>query len=105
MAKLKFSIPSPLDSATTYSKIQGFLKAENDFKKFDPSVQCTFEDSNKNCQVKGSQFTAGLKVQDGASGSTSSTIEVQVEIGMALSLFKGKIQEMLEKTVHKVLKS
>ncbi len=103
MAKLNFSIPSPLDSLTTYSKIQSFLKSENDFKKFDPSVECKFDDGQKNCNVKGSQFTADLKIKDGS--GNKSTIDVTVEIGLALALFKGKIQEMLEKTVHKVLKS
>ncbi len=103
MPKIKFNIPSPLDAATTYTKIQGFLKSENDFTKFDPSVQCTFQDSSKNCHVKGSQFTADLKINDGP--ASKSSIEVQVEIGLALTLFKGKIQEMLEKTVHKVLKT
>jgi hypothetical protein len=103
MPKINFTIPSPLDAPTTYSKIQGFLKSENDFTKFDPSVKCTFEDIKKNCHVKGSQFSADLKVSDGP--ASKSTIEVQVEIGFALTLFKGKIQEMLEKTVHKVLKT
>ncbi len=37
MAKLKFDFPTPLDSASTYTKVQNLLKGENDFKKFDPT--------------------------------------------------------------------
>lgn len=107
MAKLNFTIPSPLDQDATFEKIQKFLSKENDFKKFDPSVTCDFNANDKHCKIKGSQFTAELKVKDEgqAKSSDKSNIEINVEVGMALALFKGKIKEILEKTVHKVLKS
>ena len=103
MAKLNFTIPSPLDQGATFDKIQKFLSKENDFKKFDPSVTCEFNADNKHCKIKGSQFTAELKVKD--EFKDKANIEINVEVGMALALFKGKIKEILEKTVHKVLKS
>jgi hypothetical protein len=103
MAKLNFTIPSPLGGVATFEKIQKFLSKENDFKKFDPSVTCQFNADEKNCQIKGSQFTAELKVNEET--VEKSSIEISVEVGIALALFKGKIKEILEKTVHKVLKS
>ena len=107
MAKLNFTIPSPLDQGATFEKIQKFLSKENDFKKFDPSVTCYFNSNDKACKIKGSQFTAELKVNGDSTEKPSdkSNIEITVEVGMALALFKGKIKEILEKTVHKVLKS
>ena len=100
MPKFKFNIPAPADSATAYSKVQKLLKGENDFKKFDPKVSCTFDDDAKSCSVNGSQFKANLSVVE--KDKKSSTIDVEVELPLALSLFKGKIQEALEKNVKKI---
>ena len=102
MAKLNFTIPSPLDQDATYERIQKFLSSENDFKKFDDSVTCQFNPADKQCKIKGSQFSADLTVKN---DSSKAHVEINVEVGMALSLFKGKIKEILEKTVSKVLKS
>ena len=102
MAKLNFTIPSPLDQDATFEKIKTFLSSENDFKKFDSSVTCDFNPSDKQCKINGSQFNAELKVKG---DKDKAKVEINVEVGMALAFFKGKIQEVLEKTVHKVLKS
>lgn len=100
MPKFKFNIPAPTDSATAYSKVQKLLKGENDFKKFDPKVSCTFDDSTKSCYVTGGQFKASLAIEE--KDKSSSTINVEVEVPLALSLFKGKIKEALEKNVKKI---
>lgn len=102
MAKLNFTIPSPLDQDSTFEKIKNFLSSENDFKKFDSTVTCAFNPADKQCNINGSQFNAELKVKG---DKDKAKVEINVEIGMALSLFKSKIQEVLEKTVSKVLKS
>lgn len=102
MAKLNFTLPSPLDQDATYEKIKNFLSSENDFKKFDSSVTCDFNPTDKKCKINGSQFSAELKVKG---DKDKAQVEINVEVGMALALFKGKIQDVLEKTVNKVLKS
>ncbi len=101
MPKFKFELPAPLDSATTYDKIKKLLSGENDFKKFDPNVNCTFDESRHTCNVKGSQFNADLGVKSKA--DNSSTIEIEVELPFALSLFKNKIQETIEKNLKRIL--
>ncbi len=101
MAKLKFDLPAPLDSATTYSKIKKMLEGENDFKKFDPKVSCVFDDPSKKCQIKGSQFEAKMTIQN--KDAKSSVIAIEVEVPLALALFKGKIKEILEKNLKKIL--
>lgn len=101
MPKFNFELPAPLDSATTYSKIKNLLTGENDFKKFDPKVACTFDESSQTCNVKGSQFQAQLQVK--AKDSASSTVSINVEVPFALALFKGKIQEAIEKNLKRIL--
>lgn len=101
MAKLKFDLPTPLDSATAYSKVQNLLKGENDFKKYDPKVSFSFDEPSKKCRIKGSQFDAELCVQK--KDDKNSLIAIEVEVPMALALFKGKIKEILEKNLKKIL--
>jgi hypothetical protein len=101
MPKFKFELPAPSDSANTYSKIKNLLAGENDFKKFDPKVSCTFDESSQTCNIKGSQFKAHLQVKP--NDSASSKVIIEVEVPLALSLFKGKIQEAIEKNLKRIL--
>ena len=101
MPKFKFQLPAPLDSATAFSNIKNLLSGENDFKKFDPKASATFDETAKKCNVKGSQFSATLQVSD--DGPKSSHVAIEVEVPLALSFFKGKIQEALEKNLKKIL--
>jgi len=101
MPKFKFDLSAPLDSATAYGKIKKLLSGENDFKKFDPKVACDFDDPSKKCHIKGSQFKANLAVQ--SKDTSNSTIAIEVEVPLALSLFKGKIQEAIEKNLKRIL--
>jgi len=101
MPKFKFELPAPSDSATAYSKIKTLLNGENDFKKFDPNVSCTFDESTRSCNIKGQQFSADLKVKTG--DPKNSTVLVEVEVPFTLGLFKGKIQEAIEKNLKRIL--
>ena len=101
MPKFNFDLPAPIDSATAYTKIKTLLSGENDFKKFDPQVKCTFDESSKKCLVKGAQFSAELLVKE--KPDKSSLISIEIELPFTLSLFKGKIQEALEKNLKKIL--
>lgn len=101
MPKFKFELPAPQDSATTYNKIKTLLTGENDFKKYDPKVSCTFDESSQACNIKGSQFKADLLVK--AKDTKTSTVAIEVEVPFALSLFKGKIQEVIEKNLKRIL--
>lgn len=101
MAKLKFDLPAPLESAETYDRVKKFMTGENDFKKFDPKVSFNFDDSGKKCSIKGSQFQAELCVKN--KDAKTSEIAIEVEVPMALALFKGKIKDILEKNLKKIL--
>ena len=101
MPKFKFELPAPIDSATAFKKIRILLNSENEFKKFDPKIASTFDEASKTFNVTGSQFKAQLQVKD--QGEKSSQIAIEVDLPLALSLFKGKIQETLEKNLKKIL--
>ncbi len=101
MSKFKFEVPAPLNSASAYSKIKNLLSGENDFKKFDPKVSCTFDESNKAVKIDGSQFKAELTVND--KGQDSCGVAIEVEVPLALSFFKGKIQSTIENNIKKIL--
>ena len=101
MPKFNFELQAPIDSASAYSKIKNLLQSENDFKRFDPKVACTFDEAGKKCVIKGSQFNAELQVK--TQDATGSLIVIAVDLPLALSLFKGKIKEVLEKNLKKIL--
>ena len=102
MPKLKFDLPAPLDSATAYDRVKNLLSGDNDFKKLDPKVVCKFDDTKKCCSLAGSQFKADLQVSP-QKNSSGTVINIEVEIPFALMLFKGKIQEAIEKNLKKIL--
>ncbi len=100
MPKFNFDLPAPLDSQMTFDKIKVFLNSDNNFKKFDPKIACTFDESSKKCQINGSQFKALLHILP---SNDNSNIKIEVEVPLALALFKGKIQTEIEKAFKKVL--
>jgi len=99
MPKFDFEIPVSVDEKTAYEKIKNFLNGDNNFKKFDPKLACTFDDPQKHCHVKGSQFKANMGVKANA-GKTK--IHIEVDVPLALALFKGKIKEEIEKNMKRV---
>lgn len=100
MPKLNFEMPAPMNADQAFTKIQSFLQADNNFKKFDPKISATFDQAGKSCQIQGSQFKADLQIQP---KNESCLVKVNVEIPFALALFKGKIQDEIEKAFKKVL--
>lgn len=100
MPKFNFELPVPLDSEKAFTKIKGFLSGQNDFKKFDPNVTCTFDEATKSAKLSGSQFKANLTVKPTAE---TCKVDITVEVPLTLALFKGKIQETIEKNLKKIL--
>lgn len=100
MPKLNFEMPAPMNADQAFTKIQSYLQADNNFKKFDPKISATFDQASKSCQIQGSQFKADLLIQP---QNESCLVKVNVEIPFALALFKGKIQDEIEKAFKKVL--
>jgi carbon monoxide dehydrogenase subunit G len=105
MPKINFELPVPVDPKKAFEKMKTFLSSDNDFKKFDPKVTCTFDEAKQSCSIKGSQFTATITaIEIKKSEENKTNVEVQIDIPFALVLFKGKIQEIVEKNIKKVFK-
>jgi hypothetical protein len=100
MAKLKVEKTTSLNAEETYQKVKNFIQNDEGLRKLDQHYKCEFDDAGKICHAKGNQFTAQLSIKPEALGSK---VEVEVEIPFALSLFKGKIQEMLQHKLDKTL--
>lgn len=100
MPKLNFELPAPITTDEAYSKIKNFLNSDNAFKKMDSKLSTTFDESSKKCSLKGAQFSASLQVKP---KDDQCLVAIEVEIPFALTLFKGKIKEEVEKAFKKVL--
>lgn len=101
MPKINFDIPVPLESDVAFNKIKTFLNSENSFKKFDPNLACSFDEANQSCTLNGSQFKASLNLKKEA--PSQSKVMIEIELPFALSLFKNKIKDEIEKAFKKVL--
>lgn len=101
MPKYKVEHQAPIDSANAFEKIKTLLNGENDFRKFDPSVTFSFNETKKICQIMGNQYKADLQILE--KDSHSSKINIEIELSITLSIFKGKILEVLEKNLKQIL--
>ncbi len=102
MPKINFDMSIASDQKSAFKKIKKFMSSENDFKKFDPKVKCTFNDEDYSCQIEGTQFNAHIKTTE---EKTKTKVEVSIEIPIPLVLFKGKIKEIVEKNIKKIFKT
>lgn len=83
-----------------FTQVKGFFAGDNDIRRFDPKLQCTFDEKSHKCSVKGAQFSADINIQEHQKGAK---ILVQIEIPFLLTPLKGKIEETLKKNLSKVL--
>lgn len=83
-----------------FEKMKSFLSTQSDIKKFDPNLQITFDDAQKVCRLKGSQFSAEMNIQPSAKGSK---VAVNVDLSFLLTPFKGKVQDVMQNMLTKHL--
>lgn len=100
MPKFTIDHDSPIAAGEAFQKIKEFLGKEEGVRRFDPKVECHFDDTSHTCQIKGAQFKADLKVQNKGAGSQ---VSVTVDLPLMLMPFKGKVQETLLKQLSKYL--
>lgn len=99
MPKFTIEHNSSHSAKETFDKIKAFTSDE-ELRRFDPKMQCQFNDGAMNGSIKGSQFKAELNV---LAQGTGSKIEIVVDLPMLLAPFKGKVQETLQKKLSKYL--
>lgn len=83
-----------------YSKIKEFLANDQDIRRFDPKIQCSFDDGAKCANLKGSQFKADMAI---AASGAGSKVSVTVDLPLMLTPFKGKVTETLQRKLTKYL--
>ncbi len=98
----KFTIDhiSSHSAQDAYKKIKEFLSEDQDIRRFDPKLQCSFDDAAMSAGLRGSQFKADMAVLSAGAGSK---VEVTVDLPLMLTPFKGKVQDTLQRKLAKYL--
>lgn len=99
MPKISIEYPTSHGVTDTYAKLKNFFQTD-EIKKYDPKVECTFNDPSLSCDLKGSQFKGDFKVADTGSGSN---VKINIDLPFLLTPLKGVIQESLMKMLKKHL--
>lgn len=99
MPKFKVESTTELDAEESFKRVKKFLSEDQDLRRLNTGFQCSFEDAEKKAKASGSQFTAHLSV----TSHSPTKIIVDVEIPLLLTPFKGKITEVLQKKLAKIL--
>lgn len=100
MPKFTIDHNSSQPAPEAYKKIKEFLANDLDIRKFDPKLQCDFNDGAMSCKMNGAQFKADMAV---AAAGNGSKVSVTVDLPLMLTPFKGKVQETLQKKLAKYL--
>lgn len=100
MPKFKIDHQSKHNPEEAYEKIKEFLANDQDIRRFDPKLQCSFNDSSKSASMKGSQFKADMEVISLEEGCK---VSVTVDLPLMLTPFKGKVQDTLQRKLTKYL--
>lgn len=100
MPKFNVEHKTKKSSAEAFTQLKAFFAGENDIRRFDPKLTCTFDDGDKKLNVKGSQFSAQVNVVEQDPGAK---LVINVEIPFLLTPLKGKIEETLKKSLSRLL--
>lgn len=97
MPKINIKTSTSTSVDLTYEKVKSFLTSNDDIRKFDPSLQLSFDDHKKTGQAMGKVFSASIQVTEQAPGCEVALI---IDLPLKLALMKG----LIEKTLHSKLK-
>lgn len=100
MPKISIDHQTNLPPSEAFQRIKNFFEKEEDIRRLDPNMKCTFAEDKMTGQAKGSQFKADVSVLAQGSGSK---VSVVVDLPLLLSPFKGKIQETVQRKLSKHL--
>lgn len=100
MPKFKVESKSSLNQAEAYEKMKSLLADDPDLRKLDSKIEIKTNDAGHTAQVKGSKFSAEVKV---AATSPGSHVTIEVDLPLMLLPAKGMVQATLEKKLSKLL--
>lgn len=98
MPKFTIDYSSKKNPEEAYKAMKDLISGRDELQKFDSKATMDFNDGQKTCQIKGSQFSAEMNVHPASEGSR---ISVDVDLSFLLTPFKGKVEEMLTKMLAK----
>lgn len=100
MPKITVQHSSKLDTDQAFEKIKSFFETDQDIRRLDSKMECSFNKESLAGKVKGSQFKADINLKK---SNTGTDIVVVVDLPLLLTPFKGKVQETIEKKLAKYL--
>lgn len=101
MPTVKVEKTCSLSREDAYKKVKELLETDKDLKKMDPSCQFSFNDGTTTGTAKGSMFSADMKVSSGS----PTTVVIEVQLPIMLSMAKGMVQSTLDKKLTAILGS
>jgi hypothetical protein len=99
MPKFTVEHQTNLSREEAYKKIQDYLQDSQDLRKWDSSLEAKFDATAMTGEVKGSKFECSVEVI----GNSPTNVALHISLPFLLTPFKGKIEEMLKKTMTKLL--
>ena len=99
MAKVKVEKQIDLNPTETYSKVKNYLSNDKMIQQIDSSFSYQFDDQNRTGKGKGKQFQAHVTVQEKGQGSL---LLVEIDLPLVFAMFKGKVQEQIERKIAKL---
>lgn len=108
MAKFNIEYQTQHPAQNAYETIKKILSQGDDLKKYDSKIECSFNDKNMTCHIKGQQFKAELTVAQHKitnPPSAGSQVNILVDLPLLLMPFKSKVQESLTRMLSKHLGS
>ncbi len=100
MPSVKIEKQSKLSADDSFQRISSLLSNDKDLKKLDPKYQAKFDQQTRSGSADGSMFKAKMNVKDSNPGST---VEITVDLPMAMFPFKGMIEKTLSKKLEEAL--
>jgi len=100
MPKVKVESQSKRSAEETYKMIRSLLESDSDLRRMDSSYVCQFDDQSLSGTAKGGKFEADMKVTSQGDGSK---VEIEVNLPMMLTPFKGIVQSTLQKKLDTLL--
>jgi hypothetical protein len=100
MPKINLKFDSKLSGQQVYGMVKDFLENDESVKSLESKLVCDFDDTQLSGRAKGGKFTAELKVED---LGQSCKVFLDVDLAFILSPFKGKIEDVLNTKLPKLL--
>ncbi|PIS10061.1 MAG: hypothetical protein COT73_11420 [Bdellovibrio sp. CG10_big_fil_rev_8_21_14_0_10_47_8] len=98
MPKVTIDHKSTLSPQDAFAKIKTFFESDQDIRRLDPNLTCSFVEAQLRGKATGKQFKADISVSGVGAGSL---VNVVVDLPLLLTPLKGKIQETIQKKLSK----